>query len=139
MVALACPVPGGGGGGGGGTVPRPNSAGEALGSEGSAIGAAAAACWALVRSAISAVAMLASAARSGASGFGGTEAKFGYGWSAPGGGGRSSAILPPCRSCHQLTGFIDAGSDEHPANSSANNGARRKRRPEVPDSRSQPA
>src|SRR5271166_202558 len=134
--ALACALPGGGGGG---TVPRPNRPGEALGSDGSAIGAAAAICCALARSAISALEILVSAARSGCAGFGGTVARFGYGWSAPGGGGLSSAILPPCRSCHQLTGFIDAGSDEHPASSSASNGARPQRRPEVPESRPQPA
>ena len=46
-VALAVAVPGGDGGGGGGTVPRPNSAGEAPGTDGSAIGAAAATCCAL--------------------------------------------------------------------------------------------
>ncbi|MEJ0020433.1 MAG: hypothetical protein WDN25_28565 [Acetobacteraceae bacterium] len=75
MVALA--VPGGGGGGGGGAVPRPNKPGEALGDDGSGIGAAAATRWALVRSATSALAMLASAARSGGVGLGGTLARFG--------------------------------------------------------------
>ena len=77
--ALAVCVPGGveGGGGGGGSVPLPNSAGDALGEDGSAIGAAAAMCWALLRSAISALAMLAKAAVSGGSGFGGTVARLG--------------------------------------------------------------
>ena len=117
--ALAVAVPGGGGGGGGGTVPLPNSPGDALGEDGSASGAAASACCVLVRSAISALAILASAARSGSVGFGGTDARFGYGWSAPGGGGLSSAILPPCRSCHQLTGFIAEGNDEQPDSSRA--------------------
>jgi hypothetical protein len=137
-VALAVWVPGGGGGAGGGTVPRPNNPGEAEGSDGSAIGAAAARCCALVRSAISALAMLVSAARSGCAGFGGTEARLGYGWSAPGGGGRSSAILPPCRSCHQVTGFIDAGKDAHPDKSSTAD-ATTGRSPAVPDSLPQPA
>ena len=66
-----------GGGAGGGTVPRPNRPGEALGSEGSAIGAAAAMRCALVRSAISPLERLAIAARSGGAGFGGTVARFG--------------------------------------------------------------
>ena len=77
IVALAVWVPGGGGGAGGGTVPRPNSPGEALGDDGSGIGVAAARCCALVRSAIRALAMLVSAARSGCAGFGGTVARFG--------------------------------------------------------------
>jgi hypothetical protein len=77
MVALALAVLGGGGGGGGGTVPRPNRFGEAPGSDGSAIGAAAAMCCALARSATRALAMLASTALSGRSGFGGTVARLG--------------------------------------------------------------
>ena len=123
MVALAFAVPDGEGGGGGGTVPRPNRAGDAPGTDGSAIGASAATCCALLRSAISALAMLSSAARSGCAGFGGTVARLGYGWSAPGGGGRSSAILPPSRPCHQLTGFIDEGNEEHPASASTHSDA----------------
>jgi hypothetical protein len=70
-------APAGGGGGGGGMVPLPNSPGEALGEDGSAMGAAAARCWALARSATNALAMLARAARSGSAGFGGTVARFG--------------------------------------------------------------
>jgi hypothetical protein len=70
-------VPGGGGAGGGGRVPLPNSPGDAVGEDGSAIGAAAARCCALVRSATNALAMLAKAARSGSGGFGGTVARFG--------------------------------------------------------------
>jgi hypothetical protein len=77
MVALACWLPGGGGGPGGGTEPRPNRSGDALGEEGSAIGAAEAMCCAFVLSAISASAILASAARSGAAGLGGTDARLG--------------------------------------------------------------
>ncbi len=34
----------------------------------------------------------------------GTWPKFGYGSSTPGGGGRTSAILPPCRVCHHSIG-----------------------------------
>jgi hypothetical protein len=75
--ALAVGVPGGGGDGGGGKVPLPNSPGEALGEDGSAMGAAAAKCCALVRSATRALAILARAARSGSAGFGGTVARFG--------------------------------------------------------------
>jgi len=77
IEALALGAADGAGGGGGGMVPRPNSDGEAAGSEGSAIGAAAAMCCALVRSAISALAMLANVAASGGAGLGGTVARFG--------------------------------------------------------------
>lgn len=70
-------VPGAGGGGGGGNVPLPNSAGEALGNDGSGMGAAAAMCCALVLSAIRASAIFSNAARSGSGGFGGTVARFG--------------------------------------------------------------
>ena len=37
-------------------------------------------------------------------GAGGTCPRFGYGSLTPGGGGRASAIFPPCRPCHQLIG-----------------------------------
>jgi polyhydroxyalkanoate synthase len=97
-------------------VPTPNRDGEALGEDGSDIGAACAACWALVRSATSDSVSFFSASWSGAAGLGGTVARLGYGWSAPGGAGRCSAILPPCSVCHQFTGFTD-DDDEHPAKS----------------------
>lgn len=133
--ALAACVPGGGAGGGGGKVLLPNSAGDALGDDGSAIGAASARCCALVLSAIRALARLVISARFGSTGFGGTVARLGYGSSAPGGGGRCLAISPPCRSCHQLTGFIDEGNDEHPANTSISAaGTMRQCRPDAPDS-----
>jgi hypothetical protein len=119
IEALAVCVPGGGAGGGGGTVPLPNSSGEAVGDDGSANGANAARCCALARSAISPLDRLASAARSGSAGFGGTVARLGYGSVAPGGGGRCCAIAPPCSPCHQDTGFIDDGNDEQPDSSSA--------------------
>jgi hypothetical protein len=51
--------------------------------------------------------MAASCFVSGGVGFGGTLARLGYGWLAPGGGGRCWAIAPPCRLCHQLTGFSE--------------------------------
>jgi hypothetical protein len=66
-----------GGGGGGGAVPTPNSDGEAAGEDGSAGGAACAACWALVRSATSESVSCLSASAFGTSGFGGTDAMFG--------------------------------------------------------------
>lgn len=56
---------------------------------------------------------------SGASGLGGTVARFGYASLAPGGGGRCLAISPPCMLCHQLTGLIEAGTDEQPTSSGA--------------------
>jgi polyhydroxyalkanoate synthase subunit PhaC len=113
--ALATGVPGeppplGGltpGGGGGGAVPTPNSDGEAVGEDGSANGTDCAACCAFARSATSESVSFFNASASGTSGFGGTVAILGYGWSAPGGGGRCSAIFPPSCRCHQLTGFID--------------------------------
>jgi urocanate hydratase len=82
-------------GGGGGAVPTPNNEGEAVGEDGSANGADWAACCALVRSATSESVSFFNAAASGASGLAGTVAMLGYGWSAPGGFGRSSAIFPP--------------------------------------------
>ena len=141
MVALAGAVPGGAAGVGGGTVPRPNKAGDALGSDGSGNGAAAARCCALVRSAISA---LGDVGERRAVRLRRASAAHWRDWdtarSAPGGGGLSSAILPPCRSCHQLTGFIDAGNDAHPAsNKPPAAPSRRSRRPVVPDTRPQPA
>ena len=40
----------------------------------------------------------------------------------------ASAISPPCRSCHQLTGLIDDGTEEQPDSSSATPATRRERR-----------
>lgn len=82
-------------GAGGGAVPTPNRVGDAAGEDGSASGADWAACWAFVRSAISESVSFFSAAWSGAAGFAGTDDIFGYGSFAPGGAGRSCAILPP--------------------------------------------
>lgn len=104
------------GGGGGGAVPTPNRPGEVVGEDGSARGADCAACCALVRSATRESVSFFSASASGAAGLGGTVEILGYGWSAPGGAGRSSAILPPSWRCHQLTGFNDDCA-EHPASS----------------------
>jgi hypothetical protein len=103
-------------GGGGGIVPWPNSAGDAAGEDGSVKGAAAVRYSACARSATRPWVIVSSAGRSGASGLGGTVARLGYASVAPGGGGRCLAIWPPSRSCHQLTGLIDEGTDEHPAN-----------------------
>jgi hypothetical protein len=68
-------------------------------------------------------------------GFGGTLARFGYGASAFGGGGRASAIGPPSRSCHQSTGFIDA-PDEHPASTMTTPTALQTRKPRTAARRS---
>lgn len=65
------------GGGGGGVVPTPNSDGDAVGDDGSAIGAACAACCALVRSAMSESVSFFKASWSGATGFPGTVDRFG--------------------------------------------------------------
>jgi hypothetical protein len=64
-------------GGGGGAVPTPNRDGDALGEDGSARGAACAACCALVRSATSDSVSFFIASLSGASGLAGTDAMFG--------------------------------------------------------------
>jgi hypothetical protein len=42
--------------------------------------------------------------------------------------------LPPCRSCHQLTGLIDDGTEAQPDRSSAKAGARRRCRPGAQES-----
>jgi hypothetical protein len=102
-------------GGGGGMVPWPNSAGDAAGEDGSVKGAAAVRYSACARSATRPWVIVSNAWRSGASGLGGTVARLAYASLAPGGGGRCLAIWPPSRSCHQLTGLIDEGTDEHPA------------------------
>jgi hypothetical protein len=99
-------------GAGGGAVPTPNNDGDALGDDGSANGAACAACWALVRSATREAVSFFIASASAGGGLGGTVDKFGYAASAPGGGGRCSAILPPSWRCHQFTGLIE--DVEHP-------------------------
>jgi hypothetical protein len=67
------------GGGGGGAVPTPNNPGEAVGEDGSASGAASAACCALVRSATSDSVSLFNSSAFGGSGLGGTVDIFGYG------------------------------------------------------------
>jgi hypothetical protein len=103
-------------GGGGGKVPAPNSCGDALGSVGSATGFSAAVCWAFVRSATSASVNRRIASLSGGSGRGGTVDRFGYGWSVFGGAGRSCAMRPPSRLCHQPTGLNDDCPDPHPGN-----------------------
>jgi len=108
-------------GGGGGAVPMPNKLGDAAGDDGSGNGVVAARYCAFARSATRPWVIVSSALRSGASGLGGTVARFGYGAVEPGGGGRCCAIAPPCASCHQLTGFID-DVDEQPA--SSNGGTR---------------
>lgn len=85
MEALAVPVladallldGAGPDGGGGGTEPIPNKDGEAEGEDGSANGAACAACWAFVRSATSESVSFFMASLSGAAGRSGTVAKFG--------------------------------------------------------------
>jgi hypothetical protein len=74
------PEPPGGvvpGGGGGGAVPTPNRPGEAVGEDGSASGAACAACWALVRSATSESVSFFIASVSAGAGLGGTVDMFG--------------------------------------------------------------
>ena len=111
-LALAPP---GGGGAGGRADPRPNKPGAALGLEGSTNCTPAASCWALPRSAMSASAICWRNFGSDGAGRAGTVPRFGYGSSAPGGAGRSSAILPPCRPCHHSTGLSAAGTDEQPA------------------------
>lgn len=115
--ALACPATAGRGGGGGGSVPAPNSAGEALGEDGSASGAASAVCWAFVRSATRAAVSFCIASLSGGVGRAGTVERLGYGAFALGGAGRSSAIRPPSRLCHQSTGFSDVLPELHAASS----------------------
>lgn len=92
-------------GAGGGAVPTPNSDGDVLGDDGSGSGVVSAMCCALVRSATSESVSFFKASGSGDVGFGGTWSMFGYGWSAPGAGGRSCAILPPSARCHQVAGF----------------------------------
>jgi hypothetical protein len=100
-------------------VPWPNSAGDAEGEDGSDKGVAAAMYSACARSATKPWVIASSALRSGASGLAGTVARLGYGSVAPGGGGRCLAISPPSRLCHQLTGLIESGTDEHPASTGA--------------------
>lgn len=106
-------------GGGGGMVPWPNRAGDAEGEDGSDKGVAAEMYSACARSATKPWVIASNALRSGASGLAGTVARLGYGSVAPGGGGRWLAISPPSRLCHQLTGLIDAGTDEHPPSAGA--------------------
>lgn len=122
MVALATGAwpaeadpPGAAAGGGGAMVPCPNSPGDAEGEDGSDKGVAAAMYSACARSATRPCVIASSALRSGASGLAGTVARLGYGSVAPGGGGRCLAISPPSMLCHQLTGLIESGTDEHPA------------------------
>lgn len=103
---------------GGGADPAPNSAGEAAGEDGSAIGTRAASCWALVRSATSASAICRRTDASVGVGLAGTVARLGNGSAAPGGGGRCSAMAPPCKPCHHSTGLTEAGKDEQPVRSS---------------------
>jgi hypothetical protein len=86
--------------------------------DGSASGVVSAICCAFARSATSDADRASSATRSGALGLAGTVARFGYGALSFGGGGRSSAILPPSSECHQFTGFI-AEWEEQPASSGA--------------------
>ena len=65
------------GGGGGGAVPIPNRLGDAVGDDGSASGAASAACWALVRSATSESVNCFISSAFGGVGLAGTDAMFG--------------------------------------------------------------
>lgn len=115
VAAVSCAI---GAGPGGGAVPTPNRDGDALGDDGSANGVACAACCALVRSATNDAVSFFIASTSAGGGLGGTVDRFGYAASAPGGGGRCSAILPPCERCHQFTGFIE-DVEEHPVSRQA--------------------
>ena len=126
--------PGGGGGGGGGTVPRPNRAGEALGSEGSASAPPRprAARWCGRRSARW---RCWPARRDRALGLRRHDARFGYGWSAP--GRRRPLARRSCRPAGRATnspGSSRPGTTNSPP-AAAPTTARGGRRPEVPDSR----
>ncbi len=82
-------------------------------------GFCAAAASAASRCAASRSAIRCCAATSGASGLLGTVARIGYGELAPGGGGRWSAIAPPCKSWYKSTAGLIGFSSAQPARPAA--------------------